>query len=94
MGVSVEVQEDRPAADVLEILPQNWASFQVWMAVQTQWRVAAGMGGIVWLGLDYGAVDVVLSRSPPEGALDANTVFADLREMEAEALATFAEGET
>ncbi len=94
MGVSVEVQEDRPAADVLEILPQNWASFQVWMAVQTQWRVAAGMGGIVWLGLDYGAVGGGVGRRPPEGGLDGNNGFAGLRGVEAEALATFAEGET
>lgn len=72
--------------EALEIMAQNVTSFRVWMACQTQWRVAAGLGGIVWLGLDYPAVDVVLRRSAVE---NADEVFADLMEMEAEALDVF-----
>lgn len=86
MGVQIEGATVQPAAESFEIMAQNAISFRVWMACETQWRVAAGMGGIVWLGLDYGAVDVVLRRS---AVVEADEVFADLMEMEAEALGVF-----
>ncbi len=72
--------------DAFEIWPENWPSLCAWLAVETQWRVQTGSGGLWYQGLDYNAVDVVLRR---RGFDDA--VFADLQEMEREALATFAE---
>lgn len=68
----------------------NVQTVRIWLGSETQWRVAAGMRGIVWLGLDYGAVDVLLRRSGLEEG-SASEVFGDLMLMEAEALAAFAE---
>lgn len=42
------------------MLEENWSAVQLYLAVQTQWRVA-GMGGVL-IGLDYAAVDVVMRR--------------------------------
>lgn len=89
-GVTVASPTAPPPPAAFEIMAQNAASFRVWLAVETQWRVAAGMAGIQWLGLDYGAVDVVLRRL---GSSDGDGVFADLLVMEAEALTAFRESE-
>lgn len=77
-------------------MPINWKSVCAFLACETQWRavpmtvgnMAAIATSVVWLGLDYAAVDVVL-RHTAEG-LDAE-VFADLRVMERAALDAFAE---
>ena len=76
-------------------MPINWKSVCAFLACETQWRavpmtvgnMAAIATSVVWLGLDYAAVDVVL-RHTAEG--DAE-VFADLRVMERAALDAFAE---
>ena len=88
MGVGFEGIADAPAAAAFEVMGQNAATLRIWLACETQWRVAAGLGGITWLGLDYTAVDVILRRS---GIDSADQVFADLMVMEAEALSAFAE---
>ncbi|MDR5655410.1 DUF1799 domain-containing protein [Ruixingdingia sedimenti] len=67
-------------------MPVNWSSVCAFLACETQWRAVATLAGVIWLGLDYPAVDVVLRR---QGAPDA--VFADLQIMEAAALEVFAE---
>lgn len=90
MGVQIEGAVAQPSAQTFEIMAQNTATFRVWMACETQWRVASGLGGMVWLGLDYNAVDVVLRRRHIE---NGDEVFADLMEMEAEALNVFAKVE-
>jgi len=88
MGAQVADAPIRAGTDAFEVMGQNTAALRIWLACETQWRVAAGMGGIIWLGLDYTAVDVVLRRT----AIDsADQVFADLMVMEAEALLAFAE---
>ena len=68
----------------------NADALRVWLAVETQWRVVVGMGGMAWLGLDYGAVDVVLRRAGLETPR-ANEVFGDLLVMEAAALPVLSE---
>lgn len=84
--MTIEGAPKAPVTATLEIMAQNATSFRVWMACQTQWRVAAGMGGMAWLGLDYTAVDVILRRTK---VANDDEVFADLMEMEAEALDVF-----
>jgi hypothetical protein len=59
----------------------NWESLLTFLACATQWRAVAGIGGIFWLGLDYTAADVVVSRRGVAG-----TVWNDLMVMEAAAL--------
>ncbi|ARE40914.1 hypothetical protein RGUI_2773 [Rhodovulum sp. P5] len=65
----------------------NWQSVCTFLDVETQWRAAAGLAGLIWLGLDYAGVDVVLRR---RGLPDS--VFADLQVMETAALAALSEG--
>ena len=55
------------------------------LACETQWRFAVGMGGATRLGLDYPSVDVALRR------LDLDHTFADLQIMERAALTAFGE---
>ena len=87
MGVKVET-ETTDDEEVFEVMLANANTIRAWLAVGTQWRAAAGMTAIVWLGLDYAGVDVALKRLKPE---DPDSVFQDLQLMEDEALATFAE---
>ena len=90
MGHQLEADAPEPETDQIEIMAQNLISFRVWKAVETQWRIVAGMGGVAWNGLDYVALDVVLRRT---GIENADDVFADIMLMEEEALAAFAEVE-
>lgn len=62
-------------------MPANWPSLMAFLDCQTQWRVAAGMAGLVWFGLDYAACKLVLDAE--ELGPD---VFRDLRVIEAAAL--------
>ena len=87
MGVGLPVDAiPEPDEDAFEVWSVNWDSLTAFLACETQWRVAATMAGLLWLGLDYAAVDIVLRRCDAPDA-----VFADLRAMEREALAVFAE---
>lgn len=47
-------EEEDP--NVIRLWPENVASLQLMMALQTQWRVVAGMGALLITGLDYGVV--------------------------------------
>ncbi|MGX1259795.1 DUF1799 domain-containing protein [Sinorhizobium fredii] len=59
----------------------NWSSFLAFRACETQWRVVATMAGLIWIGLDYTACQVVLQQ------LDAPAhIFTDLHAMEEAAL--------
>ncbi|MDN5786398.1 DUF1799 domain-containing protein [Pseudorhodobacter sp.] len=89
MGVAVE-HDVNAGPEAFEIMAQNVDCFRVWLGCETQWRVAVGMGSMSWLGLDYGAVDVVLRRVGLETGR-ANEVFGDLMVMEAQALGVFGE---
>lgn len=73
-------------SEMFEVWPCNWDAVTAFLAVETQWRVALGFGGMAWLGLDYGAADVVFRRRDL-----SDEAFASLQIMEREALAVFAE---
>lgn len=64
----------------------NMASFDAFWNCRTQWRVAASMSGLHWIGLDYTACKIVLDSIAADAA-----VFADLRAMEGAALAVLNE---
>nr|WP_279290439.1 DUF1799 domain-containing protein [Rhizobium skierniewicense] len=79
LGVTIKTNPIQQ--DELEIMPSAWDSFMAFLACQTQWRVEMGMGGLLWLGLNYPACKLVLDDiGAPAG------VFADLRVMEAAAM--------
>lgn len=93
MGVAVEMQDEtakRPEA--VEIMRANAEAIEAWLSVESQWRaISAAPGRLMWLGLDYGAVDVVLRRRK---WADPDQLFEDLQVMEGAALDVINRGET
>lgn len=78
-ALGVTVAADQVAA--IDILPPNHGSVRAWLECQTQWRRTGLMTGILYDGLDYPSVRLVLDDlGAPPG------VFADLRVMERAAL--------
>lgn len=86
MGVSVRNADVGEEEGGFEVWSCNWESFRIFLACETQWRAAVGMAGLVWLGLDYAAVDMVMRRmKAPDDA------FEHIQIMEAAALQAFSE---
>lgn len=78
LKLAVEEQDD----SFLAVAACNWQSLMAFLDCDTQWRVAGvGMAGMLWIGLDYTACDIVFRR---KGYPDP--VFQDLRVMEEAAL--------
>lgn len=74
--------ETREAA--VAVWPENWQALQVFCAMGTQWRVSAGMSGLIWTGLEYTALPVVEARMGIPRA-DRADLFSRLRIMESAA---------
>lgn len=45
-----------------QVWPQHWHAVNVFAGMATQWRVVAGMAGLLYLGLDYAALQPVLQE--------------------------------
>ncbi len=91
MGFVVETPAEAPQPDTVEIMRANADAIEAWLALESQWRcISPGPGAIIWLGLDYGAVDVVLRRRK---WADPDALFADLQEMEGAALEVMNRGD-
>ena len=65
----------------VEVWPDNWDAFEVFAAMQTQWRT--GMSGAT--GLDYSALEPVM-RLQGIKKRDQTEVFSGVRVMEIAAL--------
>ncbi|WP_175400923.1 DUF1799 domain-containing protein [Terasakiispira papahanaumokuakeensis] len=39
-----------------EVWAEHWPAVSLFLGVQTQWRIAAGMGGLFYQGLEYPAI--------------------------------------
>lgn len=63
-----------------EVWPENVSVVRLFFDLSTQWRCLVGER-IVWLGLDYSAVDVVMRRRGIE-----DSVFIEIQSMEWAAL--------
>jgi hypothetical protein len=77
MGVILIMPDPEP----YEVWPECEQSLEVFLSMNTQWRVE-GMSGTV-MGLDYPALATVMDML---GVEDRRQTFADCRAMEAEAL--------
>ena len=80
LGVQVELDEVEEDGS-MPILRENWNSVLAFLDCETQWRVTATMAGLIWLGLDYTAVKILLDA---EG--HGTDIFRDIRIMEVAAL--------
>jgi len=81
-------RETSKDSDAFEVFPENWTTVCIFRLCQTQWRVAAGMGFMRYLGLDYASVKATLDTLEVQGKPE---VFLDLQLMERAALAEFSE---
>jgi len=79
--------ESPAASEHCEVFEENWASLEMFLKVQTQWRV--GMNGLI--GLDYSAVAWVLRLVAPED--QHLTLLEDLQIMEGAVLSVIAKQE-
>lgn len=65
----------------VEVMAELWPAVVLFSRLSTQWRCVAGATQLIWLGLDYAAVDVAIRRLGAEGI-----AFQDLQTIEAAAL--------
>lgn len=84
MNVTIPEQESETDT-VVEIWEENWKVFDVFLALETQWRVAVVGGAmtadrVIRTGIDYIAADVIVRRFGY--ADDDRKVFDDLKVME------------
>lgn len=77
--------------EIVEVWPENHRAFEVFSAMQTQWRIAPrGMGGSSPIGLDYQALHAVMGlMGVPKK--EQQSVFLDVQIMEIAALKTVGE---
>jgi len=87
LGVHVPENRIVEASDAIEVWDVNWPIMADFLALQTQWRAAATLAGLIWLGLDYAAAAARL------GGKRFRRHAADLAAMESEALDVLNEGD-
>lgn len=84
MGLQME-QDLEP--EHIDCFPDNWQALHVFRALARQWRIAHNGHA---LGLEYGPIPGVLQMMGIKPQ-DHAQMFADLRDMEDEAMALFRE---
>jgi hypothetical protein len=72
--------ETTPADPTFEVWEENWAAVQMFLRLQTQWRM--GMNGVI--GLDYGAAEWLFRLY---AAKEPASLLEDLQVIEAAAMA-------
>ena len=58
-----EPADDADEGDTCWVWPEHVEALELFLRVSTQWRAAAGMRGVMYVGLDYAAVDARLGRA-------------------------------
>jgi hypothetical protein len=86
MGLALPEPASDP--DLFEVWGENWQALEIFLKVQTQWRV--GMGGLI--GLDYSAVAWVLKLVASED--QHLNLLDDLQIMERAVLSHIAKQES
>jgi len=82
--MGLELPEAISDPDLFQVWEENWQVLEIFLKVQTQWRV--GMGGLI--GLDYSAVAWVLKLVASED--QHLTLLDDLQIMERAVLSLIA----
>ncbi|WP_422099091.1 DUF1799 domain-containing protein [Variovorax sp.] len=89
LGIDVDqlMPRDRQLAVVpdYELWPEHEDAWFVYLGCSSQWRIAAGFGVAVWLGLDYAGVRSVMSMYGV-AASSRREVFQQLQVLEDEEL--------
>ncbi len=81
----IREEEDEDDQEQFLVYPCNWPTVQAFQRLSRSWSVAAGMGGLIYLGLRPEACESVLRlmKIPDSEQLE---VFDGLRVMESAAL--------
>lgn len=74
-----------PEAKTLDLWPEHWALWDVWLALQNAWNVVAGMSGQSYLGFDRSQAESVMRLNGVKKR-DRRQMLRDLLTMEAAAL--------
>lgn len=88
LGVSQESlgQASKAAPKRLELWAWHLQALNILQVLRTQWRVAAGVGGLLYIGLDYTIVDRILRGCSwlriDTSQESAEEIFEQLRAME------------
>lgn len=81
----IDPAEQRTQIEDYELWPEHGLAWKVFRRSGTQWRKTAGVQRVVWEGLDYAGVEVVMRRcGVPEA--QADEVFEQLQVLEDETL--------
>jgi hypothetical protein len=80
-----EDEEEGELEKQFVVYPCNADALRVFISMNTQWRVSAGMAGLSYIGFDYSALSEIWQRVGI-AKCDRNRVFDQLRIMEAAAL--------
>lgn len=82
-----EMRRRMGVPEVPHVWPQHWHAAQVFAGMSTQWRTELGRGGLVYLGLDYGALAPVLAEHEATAHVQPMRVLMpQLRTMEGAAM--------
>ena len=90
LGVSAEqIAAAHPAADAghddgeaCVVWDFLWDAVQLFDAMRTQWRFAVGMGGVVYVGLDYGPMRSLMRPLGLLGRRDDRDLLRQFQVME------------
>lgn len=66
-----------------EIWPENADALRAFLFAATQWRFASTMAGLVWMGIEHGAIERAFRLYPPADEHDA---WLAVQVLEAEAV--------
>jgi hypothetical protein len=87
---------ERNANAAFGVWPEHWHALQSLLEMATQWRIVAGMGAVMWVGLDYGPLRDELRclrrRIPRPCRQPESIVRAQLKVMELAVLKVFNKG--
>lgn len=83
LGVKSSDLPQARSPEHFKVLRQNWEPLLFFLGLHSQWRSHLGMKGLLYLGLDYTAVE---STMRIEGVKNRKAMMADLKIMEATAL--------
>lgn len=90
LGVKASALPEAQAPKPFRVLRENWEPLLFFFGLHTQWRSHLGAKGLLYLGLDYTAVESLMRI---EAVKNRKALMADLKIMEATALIILNGGE-
>lgn len=82
-----EIEAELGSRETAELMvwPEHWKTWDAWLHLGTQWRLASGLGGARYQGIEFGSVPLALEMANVTEAERA-AVIKGLCAMQAAAL--------